>query len=76
MECSEKNWYFPHVHSTSENTDIFTNLDEIYLEIWSKHDFPWSLLAHFYFCSVFVGYNNGCKLSLLLENSLETYFNM
>ena len=30
-ECSEKNQYFSRVRSTSENADIFTAQDEIYL---------------------------------------------
>ena len=31
VECGEKNQYFSRVHSTSENADIFTARDEIYL---------------------------------------------
>ena len=37
--------------------------------------FTWSFLVRFDFCSVFIGYNIGCKLSLHLENGLESYFN-
>ena len=36
--------------------------------------FTWSFLVRFDFCSVFIGYNTGCKLSLHLENGLESYF--
>ena len=35
----------------------------------------WSFLVGFDFCSVFIGYNIGCKRSLHLENGLESYFN-
>ena len=31
IECCEKNQYFSRVRSTSENADIFTTRDEIYL---------------------------------------------
>ena len=37
--------------------------------------FTWSFLVRFDFCSVFIGYNIGCKPSLHLENGLESYFN-
>ena len=37
--------------------------------------FTWSFLVRFDFCSVFIGYNIGCKHSLHLENGLELYFN-
>ena len=37
--------------------------------------FTWSFLVRFDFCSVFIGYNIGCKHSLHLENGLESYFN-
>ena len=41
--------------------------------------FTWSFLVRFDFCSVFIGYNIGCKRglckrSLHLENGLESYF--
>ena len=38
--------------------------------------FTWSFLILFDFCSVFIGYNIGCKRSLHLENGLESYFNV
>ena len=80
------------MRSTSENANIFTARDEIYLvfavkskfsfyfilngntEITTLH-FTWSFLVRFDFCSVFIGYNIGCKHSLHLENGLESYFN-
>ena len=37
--------------------------------------FTWSFLVRFGFCSVFIGYNIGCKHSLHLENTLDSYFN-
>ena len=37
--------------------------------------FTWSFLVRFDFCSVFIGYNIGCKHSMHLENGLESYFN-
>ena len=37
--------------------------------------FTWSFLVRFDFCSVFIGYNIGCKRSLHLENGIESYFN-
>ena len=37
--------------------------------------FTWSFLVRFDFCSVFIGYNIGCKHGLHLENDLESYFN-
>ena len=37
--------------------------------------FTWSFLVRFDFCSVFLGYNIGCKHSLHLENGLESYVN-
>ena len=37
--------------------------------------FNWSFLVRFDFCSVFIGYNIGCKHSLHLENGLESFFN-
>ena len=78
--------------STSENTDIFTARDEIYLVFAKKSKFSfyfilngnteittllftWSFLVRFDFCSVFIGYKIGCKLSLHLENGKESYFN-
>ena len=36
IECGEKNKYFSRVCSTSENADIFTARDEIYLVFASK----------------------------------------
>ena len=80
------------MRSTSENADIFTARDEIYLVFAEKSKFSlyfilngnteittlfftWSFLVRFDFCSVFVGYNIGCKHSLHLENGLESYFN-
>ena len=36
IECSEKNQYFSRVRSTSENADIFTARDEIYLVFAEK----------------------------------------
>ena len=81
------------MRSTSENADIFTALDEIYLVFAKKKSkfsfyfilngnteiktllFTWSFLVRFDFCSVFIGYNIGCKHSLHLENGLESYFN-
>ena len=79
------------MRSTSENADIFTAQDEIYLVFAEKSKFSfyfilngnteittllftWSFLVRFDFCSVFIGYNIGCKLSLHLENGLESYF--
>ena len=47
----------------NKNTEITTLL------------FTWSFLVRFDFCSVFIGYNIGCKHSLHLENGLESYFN-
>ena len=38
--------------------------------------FPWSFLVQFDFCSVFIGYNIGCKHSLHIENGLESYLNV
>ena len=81
------------MRSTSENADIFTARDEIYLEFAEKKGkfsfyfilnvnteietelFTWSFLVRFDLCSVFIGYNIGCKPSLHLENGLESYFN-
>ena len=80
------------MRSTSENADIFTARDEIYLVFAKKSTlslyfilngnteittllFTWSFLVRFDFCSVFIGYNIGCKHSLHLENGLESYFN-
>ena len=37
--------------------------------------FTWSFLVRFDICSVFIGYDIGCKHSLHLENGLESYFN-
>ena len=37
--------------------------------------FTFSFLVLFDFCSVFIGYNIGCKRSLHLENGLESNFN-
>ena len=34
--------------------------------------FTWSFLVRFDFCSVFIGYNIGCKHSLHLENHILT----
>ena len=80
------------MRSTSENTDIFTARDEIYLVFAEKKvnflfilysteiqkSKPNFLLGRFSFdlafCSVFIGYNFGCKHSLHLENGLESYF--
>ena len=62
-------WYLPRKSKFSfyfilnGNTEIITLL------------FFWSSLARFDFCSVFIGYNIGCKHSLHLENGLDTYFN-
>ena len=36
IECGEKNQYFSRVRSTSENADIFTAQDEIYLVFAEK----------------------------------------
>ena len=36
IECGEKNQYFSRVRSTSENADIFTARDEIYLVFVEK----------------------------------------
>ena len=36
IECGEKNQYFSRVRSTSENADIFTARDEIYLVFAEK----------------------------------------
>ena len=80
------------MRSMSENADIFTARDEIYLVFAEKSKFSlyfllngnteittllftWSFLVRFDFCSVFIGYNIGCKRSLHLENGLESYFN-
>ena len=80
------------MRSTSENNDIFTARDEIYLVFAEKSKFSLyfilngkteittffftgSFLVRFDFCSVFIGYNIGCKHSLHLENDLESYFN-
>ena len=90
IECGEKNQYFSRVRS--ENADIFTARDEIYLVFAEKSKFSfyfilnwnteittllftWSFLVRFDFCSVFIEYNIGCKRSLHLENSLESYLN-
>ena len=62
-------WYLPRKSKFSfyfilnGNTEIITLL------------FTWSFLVRFDFCSVFIGYNNGCKRSLHLVNGLESYFN-
>ena len=56
---SKFSFYFIH----NRNTEITTLL------------FTWSFLVRFDFCSVFSGYNIGCKHSLHLENGLESYFN-
>ena len=62
-------WYLPRKSKFSfyfilnGNTEITTLL------------FTWSFLVRFDFCSVFIGYNIGCKHSLHLENGLESYFN-
>ena len=62
-------WYLPKKSKFSlyfilnGNTEITTLL------------FTWSFLVRFDFCSVFIGYNIGCKHSLHLENGLESYFN-
>ena len=48
---------------TNGNTEITTIL------------LTWSFLVRFDFCSVFIGYNIGCKHCLHLENGLESYFN-
>ena len=61
-------WYLPKKSNFSfyfilnGNTEIKTLL------------FTWSFLVRFDFCSVFIGYNIGCKLSLHLENGLESCF--
>ena len=72
------------MHSTSENADIFTTGDEIYLVfapekyifflfytqrkyIKHKQTFVFIVSLRFDFCSVFIGYNIGCKRSLLIE---------
>ena len=79
------------MRSTSENADIFTARDEIYLVFAEKRNcslyfilngnteittllLTWSFLIRFDFCSVFIGYNIGCKHSFHLENGLESYF--
>ena len=36
IKCGEKNQYFSRVRSTSENADIFTAQDEIYLVFAEK----------------------------------------
>ena len=62
-------WYLPKKSKFSfyfilnGNTEITTLL------------FTWLFLLRFGFCSVFIGYNIGCKHSLHLENGLESYFN-
>ena len=62
-------WYLPKKSKFSfyfilnGNTEITTLL------------FTWSFRVRFDFCSVFIGYNIGCKHSLHLENGLESYFN-
>ena len=62
-------WYLPKKSKSSfyfilnGNTEITTLL------------FTWSFLVRFDFCSVFIGYNIGCKHSLHLKNGLESYFN-
>ena len=62
-------WYLPKKSKFSfyfilnGNTEITTLL------------FARSFLVRFDFCSVFIGYNIGCKRSLHLENGLESYFN-
>ena len=62
-------WYLPKKSKCSfyfilnGNTEITTLL------------FTWSFLVRFDYCSVFIGYNIGCKHSLHLENGLESYFN-
>ena len=71
--------------STSENADIFTARDIIYLEFAdkkkifflfdsqrknTKHNLTLFLVVSD-FCSVFIGYTIGCKRSLHLENGLE-----
>ena len=66
MKCI---WYLPKKSKFSfyfilnGNTEITTLL------------FTWSFLVWFDFCSVFIGYNIGCKHSLHLENGLESYSN-
>ena len=85
----KKNQYFSRVRSTSENADIFTARDEIYFVFAVKKVnflfilysteitnllFTWSFFVRFDFCSVFIGYNIGCKHSLHQENGLESYF--
>ena len=61
-------WYLPKKSKFSfyfilnGNTEITTLL------------FTWSFFVRFDFCSVFIGYNIGCKHSLHLENGLESYF--
>ena len=57
-EKSKFSFYF----KLNGNTEITTLL------------FTWSFLVRFDFCSVFIGYNIGCKHSLHLENGLESYF--
>ena len=62
-------WYMPKKSKFSfyfilnGNTEITTLL------------FTWSFHVRFDFCSVFSGYNIGCKRGLHLENGLESYFN-
>ena len=57
-------WYLPRKSKFSfyfilnGNTEITTLL------------FTWSFLVRFDFCTVFIGYNIGCKRSLHLENDL------
>ena len=43
IECGEKNQYFLQVLSTSENVDIFTERDEIYL-VFTPKKYIFSLL--------------------------------
>ena len=67
IECGEKSVFFM-------SADIFTARDEINLVFAKKVNFllllfPWSCLVRFYFCSVFIVSNNGCKGSLHLENA-------
>ena len=76
------------MRSTSENADIFTARDEIYSVIAEKSKFSLYFILNgnteittllftwsFDFCSVFMGYNIGCKHSLHLEKGLESYSN-
>ena len=46
IECGEKNQYFSRVRSTSENADIFTARDEIYLVFAEKSKFSFYFILN------------------------------